>query len=159
MIEYGEQATSQNTSVPGFTLSKDQGARALAYPSVPQTSLANRTYRLPLGAAVGGGSVINGMVYTRGSAEDYNSWEALGNEGWNWESFFPYFRKSTKMTPPPEEYVEKTGLEWTPEVYGQGPLEVGFASWQWPASSQSPSGVLLPFYCDRRKLTSHDLRA
>lgn len=146
MIEYGEQANSQNTTVPGFTLSKDQSAWALAYPSIPQTNLADRTYRLPLGAAVGGGSVINGMVYTRGSAEDYNSWEALGNEGWNWESFFSYFRKSTTMTPPPEEYVEKSGLEWTPEVYGHGPLEVGFASWQRPASSQS-----LPYcvYSDR----------
>ncbi|KAM0707905.1 hypothetical protein Q7P35_004554 [Cladosporium inversicolor] len=134
VIEYGEQATSQNTSVPGFAVTKDQSARTLAYPSTPQTHLANRSARLPLGAAVGGGSVINGMAYTRGSAEDYNSWEALGNEGWKWESLLPYFHKSTTFTPPQEEYVEKYGFEWTPKVYGHGPLQVGFASWQWPAS-------------------------
>lgn len=141
MIEYGEQATSQNTSVPGFAVTKDQSARTLAYPSTPQTHLANRSARLPLGAAVGGGSVINGMAHTRGSAEDYNSWEALGNEGWNWQSLFPYFRKSTTFTPPQEEYVKKYAFEWTPDVYGNGPLQVGFASWQWPASSQFLSGV------------------
>jgi choline dehydrogenase-like flavoprotein len=81
--------------------------------------------------------VVNGMAYTRGSAEDYNAWEALGNKGWNWESLFPYFRKSTTFTPPQDKYVEEYGFDWNPEVYDHGPLQVGFASWQWPASSQS----------------------
>lgn len=67
---------------------------------------------------------------------DYNSWEALGNEGWNWKSLFPYFRKSTTFTPPQDKYVEEYGFEWTPDAYDEGPLEVGFASWQWPAASK-----------------------
>lgn len=135
VVEYGEQANTRNTSVPGLALSTDQSARRWAFPSMPQTHLANRSEQLRVGSAVGGGSVVNGMAYTRGSAADYNSWEALGNEGWNWENLFPYFRKSTTFTPPQEKYVEQYGFEWTPDAYDNGPLQVGFASWQWPAAS------------------------
>lgn len=78
------------------------------------------------------------MAYTRGSAADYNTWEALDNDGWNWEKLFPYFQKSTTFTPPQEKYIQQYGYEWTPEAYDNGPLRVGFASWQWPASSQLP---------------------
>jgi len=137
VIEYGEQANSQNTSVPGFAITKDQSERRWSFASTPQTHLANRTDAVRVGSAVGGGSVVNGMAYTRGSAEDYNAWEALGNKGWNWENLFPYFRKSTTFAPPPEKYVEEYGFDWAPEVYDHGPLQVGFPSWQWPASSQS----------------------
>lgn len=145
VIEYGEQATSLNTSVPGFAVSKDQSARRWSFPSIPQTHLANRSADVRVGSAVGGGSVVNGMAHTRGSAADYNSWEALGNEGWNWENLFPYFCKSTTFTPPQEKYIEEYDFEWTPEAYGHGPLKVGFASWLWPASSQSTSLIRIPF--------------
>lgn len=91
-----------------------------------------------VGTAVGGGSVINGMAYTRGSAADYDTWATLGNDGWNWEKLFPYFKKSTTFTPQ-EEYIERYGFEWTPEVYDDGPLQVGFPSWQWSAAGQSSS--------------------
>jgi choline dehydrogenase-like flavoprotein len=134
VVEYGEQAHTPNASVPGFALSKDQSARTWRFPSVPQTHLANRSVGLPVGSVVGGGSVINGMTYTRGSAADYDSWEALGNAGWNWKNLFPYFRKSTSFTPQ-EKFIDEYGFEYTPEAYGTGPLQVGFASWQWPASS------------------------
>lgn len=134
VIEYGEIPTSLNTSVPAFVLQTDQSERTWAFPSTPQTHLANRSVPLPVGSAVGGGSVINGMAYTRGSAIDYDSWGALGNEGWSWDDLFQYFRKSTTFTPPADEYVERYGYEWTPEAYDNGPVQVGFASWQWPAA-------------------------
>lgn len=62
VIEYGEQATSLNTSVPGFAVSKDQSARRWSFPSTPQTHLANRSADVRVGSAVGGGSVVNVMV-------------------------------------------------------------------------------------------------
>lgn len=49
---------------------------------------------LPSGKVVGGSGSINGMLYHRGNDLDYNTWEALGNDGWGWKDVKPYFKKS-----------------------------------------------------------------
>ena len=46
------------------------------------------------GAGAGGSSSINGMVYVRGNAEDYNRWSDMGADGWDYESVLPYFKKA-----------------------------------------------------------------
>lgn len=58
----------------------------------PETN--GRAIPLPQGRALGGSTVINGMVYNRGQREDYDQWEALGNPGWSYESVLPFFRRS-----------------------------------------------------------------
>ena len=63
------------------------------YTSTPQPGLDNRTAPLYTGAVVGGGTVVNGMFFHRGSAGDYDAWEKLGNPGWGWKDLLPYFKK------------------------------------------------------------------
>lgn len=69
--------------------------------SAPQEGLNNKTFRVPAAAVVGGGTVINGMFFDRGTAADYDLWEQLGNPGWGWDGLLPYFRKVRKHPPLP----------------------------------------------------------
>ncbi|XP_012533590.2 glucose dehydrogenase [FAD, quinone] isoform X2 [Monomorium pharaonis] len=48
------------------------------------------------GRAVGGTSVVNFMIYSRGTPTDYDSWEALGNPGWSYKDVLPYFIRSER---------------------------------------------------------------
>lgn len=61
--------------------------------SAPQTELNNRSFLVPAGRVVGGGSVVNGMVFVRAGKAEYAAWEKLGAEGWGWDGIFPYFKK------------------------------------------------------------------
>jgi len=61
--------------------------------STPQVHLNNATYPVLIGQCVGGGSTVNAMFLQRCPAVDYDSWEALGNPGWGWNSLLPYFKK------------------------------------------------------------------
>ncbi|XP_053660917.1 glucose dehydrogenase [FAD, quinone]-like [Anopheles marshallii] len=48
----------------------------------------------PRGKMLGGSGAMNAMVYIRGNARDYDTWEAMGNAGWGWKNVLPYFRRS-----------------------------------------------------------------
>ena len=56
--------------------------------------LNNREMHCPRGKVLGGSSSINGMVYVRGNAKDFDEWEAHGAEGWNYQACLPYFQKA-----------------------------------------------------------------
>lgn len=51
---------------------------------------------VPRGRVVGGSSALNGTLFERGTPEDFNEWEAAGNDQWSWEKVLPYFKKLEK---------------------------------------------------------------
>jgi choline dehydrogenase-like flavoprotein len=57
----------------------------------PEAHLGNRILNYPRGRLLGGCSSINGMIYMRGQAADYDGWRQLGNTGWGWDDVLPYF--------------------------------------------------------------------
>lgn len=61
--------------------------------TTPQMQLDGRPRPAPCGRGVGGGSLINGMLWNRGSQADFDAWAELGNPGWSWNDLLPYFRK------------------------------------------------------------------
>jgi len=59
-----------------------------------EPGLNNRALGYPRGKVIGGCSSINGMIYMRGQARDYDHWRQLGLAGWGWDDVLPYFRRS-----------------------------------------------------------------
>ena len=59
-----------------------------------EAGLNGRSLAYPRGKLLGGCSSINGMIYMRGQAADYDRWRQMGNIGWGWDDVLPYFRKS-----------------------------------------------------------------
>ncbi|XP_023943772.2 glucose dehydrogenase [FAD, quinone] [Bicyclus anynana] len=71
----------------------------------------NQQCNWPRGKVVGGSSVLNFMIYTRGAAPDYNNWEALGNEGWGWNEVLPYFKKIENFNIPAHDNRQYHGRD------------------------------------------------
>jgi choline dehydrogenase-like flavoprotein len=64
------------------------------YMTEPQPGCHGRNIVAPRGRVLGGSSSINGLIYIRGQAQDFDYWRQLGNAGWSAEDVLPYFRKS-----------------------------------------------------------------
>ena len=59
-----------------------------------EPGLNGRVLNYPRGRVLGGCTAINGMIYMRGQARDYDQWRQMGNPGWAWDDVLPYFRRS-----------------------------------------------------------------
>jgi choline dehydrogenase len=73
------------------------------FESEPEAELEGRTMYQPRGKVLGGTSSINGMVYMRGNAADYDLWRQRGCAGWDWDSVLPYFKKAEDQERGPSE--------------------------------------------------------
>ena len=63
------------------------------YVAEPEPALDGRRLVTPRGKVIGGSSSINGMVYVRGHARDFDNWENLGAKGWAYKNVLPYFKR------------------------------------------------------------------
>ncbi len=65
-----------------------------AFKTEPEARLGGKVMNYPRGRVLGGSSSINGMIYMRGQAADYDGWRQAGNTGWGWDDVLPWFLKS-----------------------------------------------------------------
>ncbi len=95
LLEYGGSDRSIFVQMPS-ALSIPMGMKKYdwRYYTEPEPGLGGRRLHTPRGKVLGGSSSINGLVYVRGNAQDYERWEAGGATGWNYESVLPYFRRA-----------------------------------------------------------------
>ena len=96
LIEAGPAKASLLSDVPlGIAaLVPMRSRRNYAYETVAQPGFGGRKGYHPRGRGLGGSSLINAMIYTRGQPQDYDSWAALGCKGWGWADVLPYFKRS-----------------------------------------------------------------
>ena len=84
------------------------------YRTEPEPGLNGRALGYPRGKVIGGSSAINGMIYMRGQAADYDHWRQLGNAGWGWDDVLPYFIKSEHRLGASDPF-HGSGGEWRVE--------------------------------------------
>jgi len=84
------------------------------YKTAECDGLNGRSLLYPRGRVLGGCSSINGMLYLRGQAADYDGWRQLGLTGWGWDDVLPYFRKSEDHYAGADE-MHGAGGEWRVE--------------------------------------------
>ncbi|PHZ84778.1 GMC family oxidoreductase [Paremcibacter congregatus] len=90
LLEAGGKDFSPTLKIPGGLI--DLQKYDWGYKSAPDPSRQGKTDSWYRGKVLGGSSSINGMMYVRGSAEDYDRWAALGNEGWSAQDVLPIFQ-------------------------------------------------------------------
>ncbi|KAI8252890.1 Dehydrogenase citC [Colletotrichum sp. SAR 10_77] len=99
LIEAGPEAWDEpKINVPGMKGSTLATKYDWNFTTVAQTNVNNRVFSVNRGKVLGGSSALNLMSYDRSAAEEYDSWEALGNAGWNWETMIAAMKKSENFT-------------------------------------------------------------
>lgn len=95
LLEYGGSDNSIYIQMPtALSIPMNMTKFNWFYETEPEPYLDNRRLHCPRGKVLGGSSSINGMVYVRGHAMDYNEWQAQGARGWDYRHCLPYFKKA-----------------------------------------------------------------
>src|SRR5580704_10426380 len=110
LLEAGGDDTNRWIHIPlGFGKTFADPSVNWCYETEPDAGAANRRVFWPRGKVLGGSSSINGMVYIRGQAEDFDHWRQLGNTGWSFDDVLPYFKRSEDQTRGGDEFHGKGG--------------------------------------------------
>jgi choline dehydrogenase len=95
LLEAGGEDTNRWIHIPlGFGKTFADPSVNWCYETEPDAGANGRKVFWPRGKVLGGSSSINGMVYIRGQAEDFDHWRQLGNTGWSFDDLLPYFKRA-----------------------------------------------------------------
>ncbi|WP_085906350.1 GMC family oxidoreductase [Kiloniella majae] len=95
LIEAGGKDTYPWIHIPvGYFKTMHNPKTDWCFQTEKDPGLNNRSIKWPRGKVLGGSSSLNGLLYIRGQAADYDHWRQLGNDGWSYESVLPYFKKA-----------------------------------------------------------------
>lgn len=94
VIEHGGSDAGPFIQMPGaLSYPMNMGIYDWGFATEPEPHLGGRVLATPRGKVIGGSSSINGMVYVRGHARDYDTWAEMGADGWSYADVLPYFRR------------------------------------------------------------------
>jgi choline dehydrogenase len=137
VLEAGPLDRNPYIRVPaGFMKTLFDPAITFQYRTDPISSLAGRRVPIIQGRVVGGSSSVNGMVFNRGQAFDFDRWAECGNRGWSYREVLPYFKRlERRIGPGDDAYRGRTGPlpitsnDWTHplcDAFIAGAREAGF---------------------------------
>ena len=94
VIEHGGSDAGPFIQMPGaLSYPMNMGIYDWGFATEPEPHLGGRVLATPRGKVIGGSSSINGMVYVRGHARDYDTWSEMGADGWSYADVLPYFKR------------------------------------------------------------------
>ena len=94
VLEFGGSDAGPFIQMPAaLSYPMNMGLYDWGYWTEPEPHLGGRRLAAPRGKVIGGSSSINGMVYVRGHADDFDHWEAVGAKGWGFADVLPYFKR------------------------------------------------------------------
>jgi choline dehydrogenase len=98
----------------GYLYTQNNPRTDWCFKTEAEAGLNGRALNYPRGRVLGGCSSINGMIYMRGQARDYDHWRQLGNAGWGWDDVLPAFTRAEDFYQGADE-AHGTGGEWRVE--------------------------------------------
>src|SRR5438105_3113719 len=105
LLEAGGEDDNRWIHIPlGFGKTFADPSVNWCYETEPDPGAGDRRVYWPRGKVLGGSSSINGMVYIRGQAEDFDHWRQLGNTGWSFDDVLPYFKRAEHQTRGADEF-------------------------------------------------------
>ena len=94
VIEFGGTDAGPFIQMPGaLSYPMNMGIYDWGFQTEPEPHLGGRVLATPRGKVIGGSSSINGMVYVRGHARDFDHWAEQGANGWSYADVLPYFQR------------------------------------------------------------------
>jgi choline dehydrogenase len=127
LVEAGGGSNSLLVAMPaanGYVFGRPQ--HDWMYRTEPQSALKGRRIYWPRGRGLGGSSTINGMIYIRGNARDYDGWAETGLAGWSFADVLPYFKTSEGSWRGTGPYHSADGPLKTSRAGNHGPLDDAF---------------------------------
>ncbi len=110
VLEAGPPDHSPWLHIPaGFIKAVFNKKYAWQFSSEPTDLTNGRRVPIPQGRTLGGSTSINGLVYNRGQAADYDHWASLGNPGWSYEEVLPYFKSMERRAGGEDRYRGRAG--------------------------------------------------
>ena len=127
LLEAGKKDRQLVTDVPGMIIKVVPPNKLnWNYWTEPQKALGGRKLFWPRGKVLGGSSSINGLLYIRGHARDYDEWAQMGCTGWSFDDILPYFKKAEGSDRAPDDLHNDTGPLKTTQHTSDNPLNTAF---------------------------------
>ncbi|MEC8181106.1 MAG: GMC family oxidoreductase N-terminal domain-containing protein, partial [Pseudomonadota bacterium] len=122
LLEAGGEDRNPWIHVPvGYVKTMTDPSVNWLFSTEPEAGASDRRLPIPRGKVLGGSSAINGMLYVRGQARDYDTWSQLGCTGWSFDDVLPYFKKGETCEQGADDFHG-----------GAGPLNVALPTVRYP---------------------------